>query len=139
MKSCICMSIVYTQVYSICGKNCICMSMMYIQFVVVTRTAIKLSCTLGNTFANANINGFWSPDRYCCLQIEERLVGVICGTYHVYPWMHTSIKIILQLHQVAVYLYKHENHVELWTTRRTASPLISFCHSRWRLLDARDC
>ena len=30
----------------------------YIQFLVVTRTAIKLSCTLGNTFANTDINGF---------------------------------------------------------------------------------
>ena len=52
----------------------------YIQFVVVTRTAIKSSCTLGNTFANTDINGFRSPDRHCCPQIEERLVGVICGT-----------------------------------------------------------
>ena len=58
---------------------------------------------------------------------------------HVYPWTRTSTKIILQLHQVAVYWYKHENHTELWVTCSTTSPLHSFCHSRWRLLDARDC
>ena len=52
----------------------------YSQFVVVTLTAIKSSHTLGNTFANTDINGFQSPDRRYCPQIEERLVGVICGT-----------------------------------------------------------
>ena len=48
--------------------------------MVVTLTAIKSSRTLGNTFAYTDTNGFQSPDRHCCPQIEERLVGVICGT-----------------------------------------------------------
>ena len=80
------MSIVYTryiQVYSIRGKSCICTpeyDVHTIQFVVVTLIAIKSSCTLGNTFANTDINGFRSPDRHCFPKIEELLVGAICGT-----------------------------------------------------------
>ena len=78
--------------------------------MVVTLTAIKLSRTLGNTFDNKNINGFRSLDQHCCPQIEEGLVGIICGTL---PRLPMNLKIILQLHQVAVYSYKHENHAEL--------------------------
>ena len=48
--------------------------------MVVTLTAITSSRTLGNTFGNTDIDGFRSPDRHCCPQIEERLVGIICGT-----------------------------------------------------------
>ena len=57
----------------------------YSQFVVVTLTAIKSSHTLGNTFANTDINGFRSPDRHCCPQMEESLVGVICGILPCLP------------------------------------------------------
>ena len=49
----------------------------YSQFAVVTLTVIKSSRTPGITFANTNIKAFQSPDRHCCPQIEEPLVGVI--------------------------------------------------------------
>ena len=127
-------------------RSCICMSMMYTlyiyrysQFVVVTLKAIKSSRTLGNTFANTDINGFWSPADTAALKSKNTRLVLFVAPYHVYPWTScTSIKIILELHQVAVYSYIHENHAELWATRSTTSPLISFCHSRWQLLDARD-
>ena len=32
------------------------------------------------TFANTDIDGFWCPDPQRCPQIEEYLVGIICGT-----------------------------------------------------------
>ena len=42
--------------------------------------AIKSSRTLRNTFGNTDGNGFRSPDRGRCPQIEESLVGNIYGT-----------------------------------------------------------
>ena len=110
----------------------------YIQFVVVTRTAIKSSCTLGNTFANTDINGFRSPDRHCCPQIEEHLVGVICGTRGgTLPRLPMNVYIhknyTAALSSSCLFIWKWES-CELWATRSTASPLISFCHSRWTWL-----
>ena len=126
-------------------RSCICMSMMYTlyiyrynQLVVVTLIAIKSSRTLGNTFANTDINGFRSPNRHCCPQIEERLVGVIYGTLPRLPMNayirknYTAASSSSCLHINTRIMSSCEQHVAL-------PHHISFCHSRWRLLDAHDC
>ena len=128
-KSCICMSIIYTlqtQVYSIHGgypKKLLNRLVPFVTHLVIPMVMVSDLQTDEVALKSKNV---W--------------LVIFMAPHHVsYPWTRTSIKIILQLHQVAVYSYKYENHAELWATRSTASALHSFCHSRWRLLRARDC
>ena len=128
MKSCICMSIMYTlyiQVYSICGDfpnnilNCLVPLVTY--FVIPLLMASDLQ----------------TDD--VALKSKNAWLVLFVAPCHVYPWTCTFTKIILRLHHVAVYWYKHE--IMPSCEQHVALPhhFILFCHSRWWLLDARDC
>ena len=112
-------------------KSCICMSIMYRCISIRGGYLNKVLNRLVPLVTHLLIPILMVSDLQTddvALKSKNAWLVLFVPPYHVYPWTRTAIKTILQLCQVsaAVCSYKYENHAELWATRSTASPGISF-------------